>query len=264
MKKRSLYFFIFPLFLGEFLLCGGWTWEEKCGEILIQSEKNLNLPLGRDLLFPNIPSPWNEEIIGETNKGFLITKSHNMYYVDGYLIANKTYSLPSDYEPQDTFVAIQGKNNCEQCIHTIAYRAFERMKNAAKQEGVSLFIASGYRSYRKQKELYQNYVKRDGKKAADRYSARPWNSEHQTSLAFDLNQVSSEFEYTKAGKWLNANAYKFGFILRYPKGKEKNTWYMYESWHFRYVGTELSYKLWNEGNRISLEEYFGIDSHYPD
>lgn len=255
---------IFLFFFTIVLLCGGMFYQTQ-GKKLIKSEKKLNLPLARDLLFPKIKIfPKDTEKIGQSSKGFTMSKYHNLYYVEDYLIANKSYPLPPDYEPTDTFVEINGKNNCENCINTTAYHAFEKMKAAAKKEGISLFIASGYRSYKKQQQLYQNYVKRDGKKNADRYSARAGHSEHQTSLAFDLNQVNDEFEYTKAGKRLNQNAYKFGFILRYPKGKEKSTGYRYESWHFRYVGTELSYQLWNDGNRISLEEYFGIDSYYQE
>ena len=261
MKKIRI-FNVF-LCLGIGLFCFGSIFPQKIGQIVKKEERNLTFPPLRNLEFPKIPIiNWEEKILQTTENGFTIKEISGLTYIDNYLIANKTYSLPSDHEPQNTFTAINGKNDCTQCMNIIVYRAFEKMKEAAQREGISLFIASGYRSYRKQQQLYQNYVNRDGKKSADRYSARPWNSEHQTSLAFDLNQVSSEFEYTKAGKRLNQNAYKFWFILRYPKGKEDVTGYMYESWHFRYVWAELSYKLFNNGNWIALEEYFGITSKY--
>ena len=100
--------------------------------------------------------------------------------------------------------------------------------------------------------------------AADTYSSRPGNSEHQTGLCFDLNSIEDSFQYTSEGKWVNDNCYKYGFCIRFPKGKDAYTGYQYESWHLRYVGTELAEKLYNNGDWISLEEYFGITSEYPD
>ena len=111
-------------------------------------------------------------------------------------------------------------------------------------------------------ELYNNYVMLDGKEAADTYSARPGHSEHQSGLAFDLNTIDDSFTYTNEGKWVNANCYRYGFIILYPKGKDNITGYMHESWHLRYVGVDLATKLYNEGNWITIEEYFGISSSY--
>ena len=198
-----------------------------------------------------------------TSKGFPLIEIAWVTYVDGYLIVNKTYPLPYDFVPSDTFEEATRKDDCLRCIHSTAYQAFETMKSDAKKEWINIFIVSWYRSYRKQKNLYSAYVQRDGKKNADRYSARPWNSEHQSSLSFDLNSVSNDFWNTKEWKWLDQNAYKYWFILRYPKNKEKETWYMYEWWHFRYVGEFLSKKLRNWWDWISLEEYFWLSSEYP-
>ena len=136
------------------------------------------------------------------------------------------------------------------------------MKSAASSEGINIYVVSGFRSYNTQNTLYNNYVNRDGRDEADTYSARPGHSEHQTGLAADFNMVDDDFEYTAEGKWLNDNAYKYGFILRYPKGKTGETGYIYESWHYRYVGVDLASKLYNGGNWISLESYFGITSQY--
>ena len=136
------------------------------------------------------------------------------------------------------------------------------MKEAASNDGLNIYVVSGFRSYWDQNYIYNNYVAWDGQYNADTYSARPGHSEHQTGLAFDLNWVSDEFEYTSEGIWLNNNAYKYGFILRYPKGKTYETGYIYEPWHYRYVGTDLSYKLFNNGNWITIENYFGINSQY--
>ena len=135
--------------------------------------------------------------------------------------------------------------------------------NSEKEESNRwLWIASGYRSYWDQKSIYNNYVSRDGQANADTYSARPGHSEHQTGLAFDLNSIDDSFSNTYEGQWVHDNCYRFGLILRYPKGKESITGYMYESWHMRYVGVELATKLYNDGDWITLEEYYGIDSKY--
>ena len=136
------------------------------------------------------------------------------------------------------------------------------MRDDASDNGLNIWIQSGYRSYGFQKELYDNYVKEDGKEAADTYSARPGHSEHQTGLAFDLNTITDDFQYTNEGIWVNENCYKYGFILRYPKGKEEITGYKYESWHLRYVGVELATKLYNNGDWITLEEHFNLTSEY--
>ena len=179
-------------------------------------------------------------------------------YVDGILIVNKSYGLSKDYVPTNA----NGSDYCKECLTSQTMEAFNNMKADAMSIGLNLYIASGYRSYSYQSGLYQRYVNRDGKAAADTYSARPGHSEHQTGLAFDLNDVNDSFANTDEGKWVAANCYKYGLILRYPKGKESKTGYKYEPWHFRYVGVELASKLYNNGNWITLEEYFNLDSKY--
>lgn len=169
-------------------------------------------------------------------------------YVNGILIANKKYPLPSTYAPGES----KG-----------ARAAFDEMAAEAKLSGFNLKAFSTYRPYDYQVGLYERYVKKDGVEAADRYSARPGYSEHQTGLAFDIGEVnfeqhwaSSSFGGTEAGKWVAANAHRYGFILRYPKGKEEITGYMHESWHFRYVGTEVASDIYSRN--ITLEEYLGL------
>ena len=166
-------------------------------------------------------------------------------YVNGILIANKTYSLPADYDPG---------------VDSEAYDAFCELQEAAAKDGLGMTIVSGYRSYSTQEALYNKYVSRDGKAEADRYSARPGHSEHQTGLAFDINNASSSFTDTPEAKWLAENCWKYGFILRYPEGKEEITGYMYESWHIRYLGREWAKTIYDSG--LTLEEYFGIPSAY--
>ncbi len=186
-----------------------------------------------------------------TSKGFSGKVVNGVTYIDGVLIANKTYSLPSDY---GNGLTSETKN---------AFSKMEAAFNSEKEESNRwLWIASGYRSYWDQKSIYNNYVSRDGQANADTYSARPGHSEHQTGLAFDLNSIDDSFSNTYEGKWVHDNCYRFGLILRYPKGKESITGYMYESWHMRYVGVELATKLYNDGDWITLEEYYGIDSKY--
>ena len=183
-----------------------------------------------------------------TSKGFKGSVIDGITYINGILIANKAYSLPSSYYPG----GLTNEFN----------DAFNQMKNAASNDGLNIYVVSGFRSYNTQNTLYNNYVSRDGRDAADTYSARPGHSEHQSGLAADINMVDDSFEYTAEGKWLNDNAYKYGFILRYPKGKTSETGYIFESWHYRYVGVDLATKLYNGGNWISLEDYFGITSQY--
>ncbi|WP_332646359.1 M15 family metallopeptidase [Lysinibacillus sp. 54212] len=170
-------------------------------------------------------------------------------FVQGVLIASKKYPLPKTFNPGED---------------PTARAALNEMIAAAKKDGFVLVAFSGFRSYEYQNTLYTNYVNRDGKEAADRYSARPGYSEHQTGLSFDIGEkgqedlwLTSEFGETEAGRWLVNNAHKYGFILRYPKGKENVTGYMYESWHFRYLGKELAEKVYQ--SRLTLEEYLKID-----
>lgn len=166
-------------------------------------------------------------------------------YVQGVLIVNKTYPLPADYNPG---------------LDPTAQAAFNEMAAGAAAAGLSIQIVSGFRSYDTQKTLYNNYCNRDGKAEADRFSARPGHSEHQSGLAMDINYAGSSFDNTPEAKWLAENCWKYGFIIRYPKGKESITGYKYESWHVRYLGKEWAEKIYNSG--LTLEEYFGIDSKY--
>lgn len=188
-----------------------------------------------------------------TNNGFSGKVVNGITYIDGILIANKTYSLPSSYAPG---------------LQSSITNAFNSMKNDASKLGYAFYIGSGYRSYWDQKIIYNNYVSWDGQANADTYSARPGHSEHQSGLAIDVCDsnvgacISSGFDSTEQAKWINDNCYKYGLIIRYPKGKDNITGYMYESWHLRYVGVELATKLYQDGEWTTLEEYYGIDSKY--
>ena len=127
-------------------------------------------------------------------------------------------------------------------------------------DNINLWIASGFRSYDTQNELYNKYVSEVGKEKADTFSARAGFSEHQTGYAMDLNIVDSSFEGTKEAKWIEANCYKYGFIIRYPKDKQNITGYKYEPWHVRYLGNEKAKIIYD--SKLTLEEYYGLDSKY--
>lgn len=169
---------------------------------------------------------------------------------EGYLmLVNKFYTVGSGYVPK--LKSVTGGGSME----PTAAAAFEKMVAAAKNDGISLWNVSGYRSYGTQQSLYNNYKKRDGQAKADTYSARPGSSEHQTGLATDICTASSSahFENTDKYKWLINNSYKYGFILRYPEGKTYITGYKFEPWHYRYVGVEAATYIHN--NNITFEEY---------
>ncbi len=162
-------------------------------------------------------------------------------YVNGILIVNKTYGLPKDYDPK-----VNGK----------ALSALKQMQADAKAISLNLPLVSGYRSYTTQENLYNKYVKKDGEEVANTYSAKPGYSEHQTGLAFDVGSVERSFAKTDEAKWLEKNAYLYGFIIRYPKDKTNITGYIYEPWHIRYLGKENAKKVYESG--LTLEEYLGI------
>ncbi len=219
----------------------------------------------KEYKYPKLNVTGEKEYVGKTSNGYSIYQINNVYYVDDYLIVNKSYPLPSDFEPDNTYTSSHNKvNTCNTCIEKQAYKAFLDMQSEATAMGLNIKITSGYRSYKVQEKIYNNYVNRDGIKKADTYSARPGYSEHQSGLAFDLNSISDAFAKTNEGVWVNNNAYRYGFIIRYPKNKEKETGYKYESWHLRYVGKELAEKLYNDGDWISIEDYFGLKSEYKD
>ena len=171
-------------------------------------------------------------------------------YINSILIVNKTYGLPKDYNKNGGLTAeTQG--------------AFEKMKKAAAEDGITLNIASGYRSYEYQSLLFNKYLLRgQGREYVETYSARPGHSEHQTGLAIDVNMASDAFEGTPEQKWLNEHCVEYGFIIRYPEGKEEYTGYKYEPWHIRYVGTQTAQEISASG--LCLEEFFEITSKYCD
>ncbi len=186
-----------------------------------------------------------------------------------YVIVNKQRPLkPLTYTPSDLAVPnIPLRSNItddEKQVSGVVIPSLEAMVMAASKQGVAINLQSGYRSYTFQAKLHTKYEEEQGKAAADSQSAQAGYSEHQTGLAVDLGDVNNPscdvrncFAITPAGKWLTANAYKYGFVLRYPLGKQGITGYTYEPWHFRYVGYKLAKSMQTKGVN-TLEQYFNI------
>lgn len=209
-------------------------------------------------------SSTKEGYVGTSSKGYTITYKNGAYYVDNYLIVNKTYKLDKNFVPLNPYKSVPSSGFARDPLDKDAYNAWNEMLSDSKAIGLNLWAQSGYRSYSYQSDLYNSYVKRKGKAAADTSSARPGNSEHQTGLAFDLNTITTGFKDTKEGIWIANNCYLYGYILRYPEGSTSETGYIFEPWHIRYVGKDLAKKLYNSGSWITMENYFGLTSVYPD
>lgn len=178
------------------------------------------------------------------------------------VVVNKARPLnPIGWAPSD-LVWPNVPNSSGHPLRATAATALEQMYAAAQSVGLQMTVVSGYRSYAMQEGLFNSYAQRDGVQAAERYSARPGHSEHQTGLAVDLDDgsgcaFSSCFGQTATGTWLGENAHQFGFILRYHDGQEATVGYLYEPWHFRYVGTEIASDMRSRG-LLNLEDYFGL------
>lgn len=180
------------------------------------------------------------------------------------LVVNKVRNLPADYVPDDLVVpevafSFSGEDQKKQ-LRKPAARALEELFAAANNDKIDLKAVSGYRSYNRQKTLFDNYTNNYGLEEANRFSARPGQSEHQTGLAMDVSSASVKYGLeqsygdTKEGKWLAQHAAEYGFIIRYPQDKEDITGYMYEPWHLRYVGKDLAKEI--ADSNLTLEEYF--------
>lgn len=185
-----------------------------------------------------------------------------------WVIVNKQRPLsPKDYTPGDLVApAIPLRSNItntEKYVRQMTATALEKMVAAAKADGITLNLQSGYRSYNFQVSLYNRYVDQQGQAVADTQSARPGYSEHQTGLSADLGgttnpgcNVETCFGETPEGQWIAAHAYTYGFIVRYPLNRTATTGYIYEPWHVRYVGTDLATEM-HKTNTTTLEDFFG-------
>lgn len=194
--------------------------------------------------------------VGRDNEYYTNTKTTDTSKNE-LMLVNKYYYLDKTYEPQNIITipiryAYSDNKTSEEILEKYKEMFFD-----AEKEGIKLVISSSYRTYEDQEETYEYYKKIKGEENIDTYAARPGYSEHQTGLAFDILTIgitTTQFESTKEFKWLQENAYKYGFILRYPKDKEEITGYEYESWHYRYVGKEAA-KIIHDEN-ITFDEYY--------
>ncbi|GGC73641.1 putative carboxypeptidase YodJ [Thalassobacillus devorans] len=184
------------------------------------------------------------------------------------VVVNKSRKLPEDFEPNDLVVPDVpfpfDEFHEKKQMRLEAAEALEELFKGAKQDGVELVAASGYRSYERQKLIYEDNVKKNGEEHANQFSAKPGTSEHQTGLAMDVTSAAAAFKLdqdfieTKEGQWLADHGHEYGFIIRYPEGKSDITGYAYEPWHLRYVGKEPAAEIHQQEE--TLEEFFGL---YP-
>ena len=194
--------------------------------------------------------------VGANNDPYTNTKETDMDKEFAILVNKYTY-LPENYAPDDIVEMSNWYAYPNNSIRQEVYDAFKEMSAAAQEDGYTLIVNSSYRTSEEQKEIYEDYEDSRGKEYADTYAARPDFSEHQTGLSLDVFSPGanmSNFADTETFKWLSENCYKYGFILRYPEGKEEITGYNYEAWHYRYVGKDLAKKVYDSG--LTYDEYY--------
>ena len=164
-------------------------------------------------------------------------------YINGILLVNKDYGLPPTFGNGDDPTALA---------------KLQQLQRDAQAQGINISNSySGYRSYQDQTQLYNNYVNLHGEEEANTFSAKPGFSEHQTGLTFDLKDFNGQLvEDPITSQWIKDNCAQYGFIIRYPEGKEDITGYIYEPWHLRYVGEEVANQIMN--NNTTLEQYLGV------
>ena len=183
---------------------------------------------------------------------------NNSNIIANLVVVNNYNKLDKNYVPKNLVKVnipfIDRISEEEKQLEENVALQLEKLVKMASSEGINYLGTSGYRSYKSQKEIYYNRVKSQGLKKANEYVAKPGTSEHQTGLCIDLTNEDRWFvEVTKEAKWLKENAHKFGFILRYPKGKEDITGKKFEPWHIRYVGEDIAKYIYE--NNLTLEEY---------
>lgn len=178
---------------------------------------------------------------------------------DKLVLVNKNNKLKNDFIPDDLIKLDLKYSNEEKYLKKEAALSFYKLSEDAKEKGYRIIIVSAYRSYTYQEKLFDYYVKEKGLNYALNCSAKPGHSEHQTGLAIDVEGSNFDydlFEQSIEFDWMKKNAYKYGFILRYPKGKEHITGFKYEPWHYRYVGEKVAKYIYE--NNLTFEEYFEV------
>jgi D-alanyl-D-alanine carboxypeptidase len=207
------------------------------------------------------PAPASKPATTTTTKGQVVANPMEIA-----VLVNKSFMLPDGFRPSDlvepNIPFIFTEKDERRLMRKEAATALEQLVAGAKKDGIFLAGVSGFRSYETQASLFNYYVKTQGEETARKYSAEPGHSEHQTGLAMDISGSTGKcaaddcFADTPEANWLAKHAVEYGFIIRYPKGKEQITGYAYEPWHLRYVGKKIAQEITAKG--ITLEEYYGM------
>ena len=176
------------------------------------------------------------------------------------MLVNKTYYLSQNYKPSNLTDLSTYYSAAENQLSSNAAQALTEWGDAGRNVGVTFYATSAYRNYKDQETVYQNYVNAWGQEEADSLSARAGFSEHQTGLTVDIAATNEddieEFQDTKAYRWTSTNSHSYGWILRYPEGKEQITGYQFEAWHYRYLGKELATAVYN--SQLTYDEFYGL------
>lgn len=246
-----------PLMSGSHALIAGYP-----DIIIVGENEDLVINEGEELQAQEEPNN-KPQVVVESEKSVARREALKRDLDKGlFILVNKQNSVDRSYKPDDlTAIKYFAPDRPPEgrVMRAEAAEAFNQLSEVAAKEGYEIIVTTAYRSYEFQSTLYNNYVKRNGQQKADTFSAQPGKSEHQTGLAADVSspsvgyQLVEDYINTPEGRWLNDNAYRFGFIIRFPKGKENITGYMYEPWHIRYVGKTAAEEIYSKG--LTLEEY---------
>ena len=189
-----------------------------------------------------IPNGSPEEFLSDLHAVLDAEKEFSSTDLSPYFLIDKKHNVGSDYVPKNLISVKQNElwnvSRNDLSLREEAYKALEALSKAALDDGIKLMVSSTYRSYSYQEKLFARYVSEDGLELAERYSARPGTSQHQLGCAVDFGSITEDWDETKMGKWVYENAADYGWSLSFPRGYEDITGYMWECWHFRYIGKE--------------------------
>lgn len=263
-RIKALVVFVLIVCVGFLVVKYGLPSEEANGAVVVGGNDidNSNQEGNQPGLNPITEVPKGNDLEGEPQMN-----EQDRILEEVLILVNRKTELSSQYVPEDLVVpnvkfSFEGPHE-KQNLRRVAANALEELFKVADEEGITLYAVSGYRSYARQKSVYNGHVQRLGEAEANKVSAVPGQSEHQTGLAMDVTSQSvglaltESFGETKEGKWLADNAHRFGFIIRYPKNQEDITGYSYEPWHIRYVGKEAAQSIYNDN--LTLETFLSND-----
>lgn len=252
-KKSLLLFFV--LLLVNFTACTKSDSKSKQKESASAAQSNLQPELNPEIEKLNrvllsmsdrckasIPNGDPEEFLADLHRVLEVEKNFRTDDLSLYYLIDKKHAVGSDYVPRDLNPVKENElwnvSRNDLSLRPEAYAALEDLSRAALNDGIKLLVSSTYRSYQYQEGLFNRYVKQDGLELAERYSARPGTSQHQLGVAIDFGSITDDWGDTKMGKWVYDHAADFGWSLSFPQGYEDVTGYMWECWHFRYIGKE--------------------------